>query len=984
MLVRLTLLVYFVTVQASADEKTDFFERDVRPLLVSRCHSCHGPKASFAGLRLDTAAGVLSVKDKLLPTLRGAAGLKRMPPTGPLPAREIATLERWVAIGAPWPADGAATGGFHLAERRGEHWAWQPIRAVPWPAGRLKSIAPPADSATLLRRITFDLTGLPPTPDEIRDFAEHGSYERVVDGLLASPRFGERMARRWMDVIRYSESHGSEGDPDTPHSWRYRDYLIRAFNRDVPYDQLIREHLAGDLLAEPRIDSGEQINESRLALAHWRMVEHGFQPVDPWEDRVKWTDNQVDVFAKAFQGLTISCARCHDHKFDAISQKDYYALFGIFASARPTQAAIDSPQVLNLHIERLAALKAQIRADFARKWLTELPGLLERLPLTVRNAASLDWMNSLFPLSASDGELRDWLTKARKELTSRSEFNQKNTGRRWKLAEHYGQWPRQGVGAPAQASPAGDFSVLPDGATVIGGIYPGGVYSHLLSSKHGAVITSPRFQVDSDSISLRFLGGNFSYAQLIVENYAVPRGGIFNARTSAKSDEMGWIRWDTSFWKGFTAYIEFSTLNEATLVVPDDQDNRLNRRPPSRHTGRSWWGAQDIVFQPNQLPLKEETTPVNFVLDSAPTTVDAYAQHVERQLATAIDAFASGHMSDDQAAFLDSFVRQGVLSNRPSPLVDEYRRLENEIAVPRRAPGIIEEAGPDHPLLLRGDHKRPGDPVPRRFLTALDGRPYRDPKSMRLALAGDLTSPNNPLTARVIVNRLYQYLFREGIVATPDNFGKLGAAPKDLLLLDGLATQFVADGWSIKKMLRRLSLSPAYRSRDLPARRLEAEEIRDAILAAAGQLDLTMYGKSVPVHYAHETGSTKGDRPKGPLDGLNRRSVYLEIRRNATNPFLEVFDVYKPTSTRGQRDVTNVPAQSLALMNSPFVIQLSEKWAATLGKSTDRIDQLYLRALGRVPTAHERDRAESFAAEAKSLVPLVHAIFNLKEFLYVR
>lgn len=196
-------------------------------------------------------------------------------------------------------------------------------------------------------------------------------------------------------------------------------------------------------------------------------------------------------------------------------------------------------------------------------------------------------------------------------------------------------------------------------------------------------------------------------------------------------------------------------------------------------------------------------------------------------------------MSDDQAAYLDYFVRQGLLSNRPSPLVVEYRRLENEIAIPRRAPGIIEEAGPDHPLLLRGDPQRLGDPVPRRFLTALDGQAYGDRQSMRLALANDLTSLKNPLTTRVIVNRLYQYLFREGIVAAPDNFGKLGAVPKDPDLPDALATQFVGDGWSIKQMLRRLVLSPAYRSGQLPTRRLEAEEIRDSILAATGQLDPT-------------------------------------------------------------------------------------------------------------------------------------------------
>ncbi len=968
---------------ALADEKTEFLEREVRPLVAARCHSCHGPKTSFAGLRLDTALGVQSVQSKLLSALRGEGGLKRMPPTGPLAAGEMATLERWISLGAPWPTGRTAAKEFDLAERRRDHWAWLPIRTVPWPQRQLSTSAGRADDATLLRRVTFDLTGLPPTLEQIRAFSLDGSFEKVVDRLLTSPRFGERMARRWMDLIRYSESHGSEGDPDTPQSWRYRDYLIRAFNEDVPYDQLIREHLAGDLLPNPRINEKEGINESRLALAHWRMVEHGFQPVDPWEDRVKWTDNQVDVFSKTFQGLTISCARCHDHKFDAISQKDYYALLGIFASARPTQSAIDAPQVLNLHREGLASLKPRIRAELAEQWRAEVPGLVNRLPLAVRTA-SLDWLHPLFPLSASDSDLQDWAAKARKEMISRREFNGKNTVKRWNLAEQYSQWPRQGVGAPESYSTAGEFSVLPDGETAISGIYPGGVYSHLLSSKHGAVITSPRFKIDSDSISLRFLGGNFSFAQLIIENYAVPRGGIFNLRDSAKRDEMGWARWDTRFWKGFTGYIEFSTLQEATLIGGDEQDGRLNRRPPARHAGRSWWGAQDMVFQTSQTVLKEELTPVNYVLDAVPATVDEYARYLENRLGQAIAAFAAGKMSDEQAAYLDSFVRLGLLPNRVSPLVAEYRRLENEIAVPRRAPGILEEAGSDHPLLVRGDPKHLGEPVPRRFLTALDGKAYAEPKSMRLALAEDLTKATNPLTARVMANRLYQYLFREGIVATPDNFGKLGAAAKDLELLDGLATQFVVDSWSIKKLMRRLLLSAAYQSRDLPTRRLEAEEIRDAILASSGQLDLTMYGKSVPVYYAHETGATKGDRAKGPLDGANRRSVYLEVRRNATHPFLEVFDVYKPTSTRGQRDVTNVPAQSLALLNSPFVLKVSEKWASQLGTHPDRVNQVYLQTLGREATAKERDEAESFAAETKSMAPVVQAIFNLKEFLYVR
>lgn len=980
---------FFALMLAAQDSER--FEREVRPILATRCHSCHGEKAAFAGLRLDSREAMLKGGDsgpvlvpgqpsasKLVAALQGR-GMKRMPPTAPLPAQEIAILERWIEDGAVWPAQARAAtpGGFDLEQRRRAHWAWEPVKTATPQAHKLRTSAPAASPLVLLRRATFDLTGLPPTLEEISAFEKNPNAEELVDRLLASPRFGERMARRWMDIIRYSESHGSEGDPDTPYAWRYRDYLIRAFNRDVPYDQLIREHLAGDLLANPRYDAEQGVNESLLGLSHLRMVEHGFQPVDPWEDRVKWTDNQIDVFSKAFQGLTISCARCHDHKFDAIAQKDYYALFGVFAGARPTQIAIDTPERLQRNAEELRDLKPRIRQALAEIWKREADSWQAKPEL------GSDPASPLHPLSLDAVRYAAWLREARAEQQARREFNSKNFSTQWILPRDLGTWPRQGAGV--QAAEAGEFSIAVEGDAAIHGIYPPGVYSHLLSDKHGAVITSPRFRIETDSLSLRMLGGNFSYAQLIIENYSVPRGGIYNLRTSGKKDELGWFRWDLTFWKGFTGYLEFSTFDEATHAIPDDQDNKAKRKLPEVRNGRSWFGANRIVFHNNALTPKEDLTPLTLVLADAPENVEGYRRHLSAKLAAAVEAWSRSVMTEQQAALLDYFVRHDVLTNRASqiPAIAEYRRLEQEIPVPRRAPGILEEAPGDHPLLVRGDHKRRGDPVPRAYLRALGGHPFQEPARMRLELAEAVASPANPLTARVMVNRLWQYCFRTGLVSTPDNFGKLGAAPADRELLDWLASEFVADGWSIKKMLRRLMLSPLYQREELPVRRLEAEEIRDAILASSGQLDLTMYGESVPVYYAHETGATKGDRPKGPLDGAGRRSVYLEVRRNATNPFLEVFDVYKPATTRGQRDVTNVPGQSLALLNSPFVVEQSGKWASRLGDSADRIETMYLRALGRRPTAQELDRAQTFLGSA-SAAQLGQALWNLKEFLYVR
>jgi hypothetical protein len=476
----------------------------------------------------------------------------------------------------------------------------------------------------------------------------------------------------------------------------------------------------------------------------------------------------------------------------------------------------------------------------------------------------------------------------------------------------------------------------------------------------------------------------------------VPRGGIYHLRSSAKRDTMGWFHWDATFWKGFTAYVEFSTQDETTLFLHDEQDNKTKPKPQPVRNGRSWFGAQQVVFHNNQLTPKEEILPSLALLNApAGETRQQYTLRLASAARQALDAWEAGALSDEQASLLDHLLQQGLLSNDASaiPQIANYRRLEGEIPVPTRAPGIVEEAPGDHPLLIRGDHRKPGETVPRRYLTALESKPYSDPNTMRMALADEIASPRNPLTARVIVNRLWQIFFRRGIVRTVDNFGKLGESPTHPELLDWLATRFVEDGWSVKRMLKLLATSQAYRMSDamnpadpnndtlhhIPLRRLEAEEIRDSILITAGSLDERMAGPSIPVFYAHDTGATKGDRPKGPLDGNGRRSVYLEIRRNATNPFLEVFDVYKPTTTRGQRDVTTVPAQSLALLNSPLVMEQAAKWA----EARPEVESIFLRIFGRKPSGAERDSALTFL-NTESRSGLIHALWNRKEFLYVR
>ena len=1063
---------------AATPEQIEHFERKVRPVLAARCFSCHSSqvKTAFAGLRLDTQAGLMKGSDmgpvvmpgdvaasRLLQAVRGELK-QRMPPAGKLSDPEIAALEKWIADGAAWPAGTAetaaapASGGFDLEKRRREHWAWQPLRRPPPilppaaasagapanPVDRFlaaaraaKSLQPAAraDALTLLRRAAFDLTGLPPAVEDIAAFTRDSSpaaFERYVDRALSSPQFGERLARRWMDLVRYTESHGSEGDPDVPQAWRYRDYLIRAFNNDVPYDQLLREHLAGDLLSAPRLDTAAGLNESLIGAAHWRMVEHGFQPVDPWEDRVKWADNQIDVFSKAFQGLTISCARCHDHKFDAISQRDFYALFGVLAGARPTQVAIDAPARLNTNRTELAVTRRAIKQKLVEAWLAAAGAPLRiaaRLDALAGEKSEEDresitglwkqWRASSEPRKVWEREASYWRgVHAKPFSAAKGGFD---------VRQDYGRWTRHGTGAPAAASPPGEFAVAPSGRRAIHGIYPSGVYSHLLSSKHNAVVASPRFKVDSKWISFRVLGGNFSNVNLIIENYAVPRGGIYNLRFSPKVDKMGWARWDATFWKGFSAYIEFATYEDVTHFALDEEQARLKPRPAAPRDGRSWFGVQQVVFHDQDDRPREEPVPAAALLAAAPgaESVDDVAGAIRR----AVEAWRDTRLTEEQAVLLDWLVRHDVLPvalddvEGLRDLVEDYRRLEEQVPVARRAPGVVDEAGPDQRLLVRGNHNNLGEAVPRRYLSALapaggEAPVYDDPRLMRLRLAEAVASPANPLTARVMVNRIWQWMFRRGLVGTVDNFGKLGHRPTHPELLDYLAQRFIDEGWSIKRLLRLLATSEAYqmssaaasprvREEDAAnllltrqnARRLEAEEIRDAVLAASGELDDAMYGPSIETYYAHDTGKTKGDKAKGPLDGRGRRSVYLEVRRNVVHPFLEVFDVPKPASTRGQRDVTTVPAQSLALLNSEFIVDQSRKWARRLAASPDahvRVERIFLNALGRPAVAVERDQALSFiaslAAEYSSADPLderkwqdlAQSVFNFKEFLYVR
>ncbi|MBL9188495.1 MAG: PSD1 domain-containing protein [Opitutaceae bacterium] len=1028
---------------ALAPADVEFFEHRIRPVLAQDCYECHRTGGKMkAGLALDHRAALLKGGDTgpaiipgdpknslLLQAIRHEHDDLTMPKAGAkLDATVIADFERWVARGAPDPRDAPPTDAQIAAdtdwravmERRKAWWSFQPIRKPSPPAGSSTHpvdrfinaqltkaglpIAPRADAATLARRLSFSLTGLPPdatAPSDSPSDLSPAAFAAQVDALLASPRFGERWARHWMDWVRYADSHGSEGDSAIPNAWRYRDYLIRALNADVPYDQLVLEHLAGDRLPQPRLNPVLGLNESALGVANLRMVLHGFAPTDALEELVRFTDDQINTVSKAFLGLTLSCARCHDHKFDPLSQRDFTAWHGIFSSTSPAQLAVDAPDPDEPALRAaLRETKGQLRSALAEAWLADAEALPARLAspdaaLKKSIAAAKSAESALHPFfliargTAPAAALEPW----RNQFDGIARHRDRTFPQRWDLSQAADatSWLREGPGVNTVGA-AGDFALAAEGDRVITGIYPAGIYSHLDSTKDRGVLLSPRLRLDDKyDLWLRLSGEGGSFARYVVQNY--PRDGTVYPVQKLAGTGPRWIKQPLGYWQGDQIHIEFSTAADQPVLA----------NPAAT---RSWFGVSEVLLVRAGDLGPFEAWPFAALLLAAcgdAQTAAELAEGFSTALRVSLRAWKEGHPTDGDAELLDQFLRAGILRNQPgqlpavAPLLAAWRTQEAALRIPTRAPGVIETLAADAPLLARGDHRQPGELVPRHFLEAIDATPYNVTDSGRLALARDLVRTDNPLAARVIVNRVWHHVFGRGLVATPDNFGRMGELPSHPELLDWLATWFVEHRWSIKALVRLLVTSDAWQRATTPppgtaerdpdnrllshasVRRLEAEAIRDALLAVSGELDTSeMSGPPV-------------------LGATPRRSVYVRVKRNDLDPFLAAFDAPVPAAPVGRRDVTNVPAQSLALLNAPFVRQLAERWAARLaadpahGSPEARVRAMYAAAFARAPAPDEVTRALAFLGETANgraayaaWADLAHALFNAKEFIFLR
>ena len=985
----------------------EFFEKRVRPILSARCQGCHGPAKQKGGLRLDARETVLAggaTGPAVVPGNPGESLLVdainygenyQMPPKSKLPPEEIATLTEWVQraaargelalqVAGESPSGSKIPGVLSKEEfdSRARFWSFQPLSHPPPPPVKESHAAwvrnpidrfiltaleaqdlapaPEAGKRTLIRRLSFDLIGLPPEPKDVEAFLndrEPRAYERLVDKLLASPHYGERWARHWLDLVRYAETAGHEFDYEIPNAFRYRDYLIRALNLDVPYDQLVIEHTGGDALENPRRHPVEGFNESILGAGFFTLGEGTHSPVDIREEQMRRVDNQIDVFSKTFLGLTLACARCHDHKFDPITTKDYYALAGYLVSSRHQQAFIDAPDRIGSFAkdirklkEKLMAVLAEARAALPQALKTQAEALMvSGAPAESKPAPPGERVFENF-----DGvQFNDWFV----------------TG------DAFGDRPTR----------AGDFRFELDKASArLASVTPGIAHSGLVSDRLQGVLRSRSFTIESRYVHVR-TAGTGGRVSVVIDGFEKIRSPIYGGLTTAVNHgpEPRWLTIDVTMWLGHSAYFEIADgavvdFGGATSQVDD---------------GHGWIAVDEIRTSDSPAPARVDPVPQPAL-----------------------------HLTEAIAALRTT---KPILAQKLTEIMDTAFALDHRIPDPLLAPAEAEGTGINEHVHIRGSAKSLGEVVPRRFLTVFGGSKtsVQEAGSGRTELARQMVDPSaTPLVPRVLVNRLWQHHFGEGLVRSTDDFGAMGQKPSHPALLDWLAGKLVESGWSIKAMHRLMLTSSTYRMSSFPeptagqvdptnallhrmnVRRLEAEAIRDTLLAVSGQLKAMMYGGSVPVHLTSYMEGRGRPGSSGTLDGDGRRSVYLYVRRNFLNPMFLAFDAPVPFSTMGRRNVSNVPAQALTLMNDPLVIHEAGLWARRLTAEParsprERLEKLFLAALGRPPTDQEAAASLAFLAAQRRVkntattaeaeptlsawADLCHVIINMKEFIFI-
>lgn len=990
------------------------YARDILPILSDKCYHCHGPDEGSrkAKLRLDTKEGAFRTKDPVIvPGKSSESELvsrivttnadDKMPPVDSnrtLTPKEIQLLAKWIDEGAKW----------------GQHWAFvPPVRTTletktPNPIdgfvrARLEREklrpAPEASKETWLRRVTFDLTGLPPTIKEVDEFLADTSanaHEKVVDRLLASSQYGERMATEWLDIARFADTHGYQMDRFRP-VWPYRDWVIKAFNENLPFDQFVTWQLAGDLLPNAT-------KEQRLATAFNRLHNQNEEGgVVEEEYRVAYVVDRVNTFGTAFLGLTTECARCHDHKYDPLTQKDFYSLFAFFQN-------IDEAGQTSYFTDSMPVPTLLLSTDAQDKNLAELKEAIsarEKEVTTLAESASGDfnaWLSSLHSSpSNTQSILQQVFTNglvghfAFEEIISNKVVNLAGTNSA--RAQENPKIVAGKHGNAAELTGENGFSFGKLGH--FNRASPFTLSLWLQTPTH-----APRFVVAHHSRA-PVDAGSRGY-ELLLEDGKVAfglhhmwPGNSLKVTTRAKLHTNEWthvtVTYDgSSRARGVNVFINGDRAEVDVIRDGLWKDITYGGGEPELTIGNRF---RDNGFKGGRV---DEFRIFNRTL----ATIEVAHLAGRSDLTNALNVSSDKRTAGQRKALLEYYVSSAhpaslKAANELNALRDEQRKFINPI--PEMM--VMKELGTPKPayVLKRGAYDAPGERVPAITPPVLPPFPAGAPNN-RLGLAQWLLQPDHPLMARVTVNRFWQMMFEKGLVETSDNFGSQGAQPTHPELLDWLATEFVRD-WNVKKFLKLIALSDTYRQssrasaevlaqdphNDLlargPARRLTAEMLRDGALAQSGLLVKKIGGPSVKPYQPDglwdiAMGKPPYDRGKG--EDLYRRSLYTYWKRTVPPPTMVTFDAADRSYCSARRQNTSTPLQALTLLNDPQFVEaarmLSERMIKEGGASaTDRIQWLFRTVAVRKPSARELailtqlfdQQRELFAADAESAAKLL-------------
>jgi hypothetical protein len=1068
----LKFLLILTVAQSSMAEvpsgQLEFFEKKVRPLLEEHCYKCHSEKSKKVKgkLLLDSKAGWLKGGDSgepvivpgkpaeslLIKMINHLPDVEEMPTKYKMKPAEIKVIEDWVKMGASDPRTKEIAAKFNKKEfnlkERQKWWAFQKVSTPKIPVVKNKawatnnidkfilanlekknwSPAAKADKRTLIRRVSFDLIGLPPTPKEVSDFLNDNSpkaFEKVVDRLLGSKHYGEKWARHWMDIVRYGETKSFEADYTMPHVFQYRDYLIRSLNEDVPYDRFIQESLAGDLIP-PRFNKENGNNEALAGTGYIYLTDGQHGPPDIHGDEARIFDGMIDVITKSFTGLTVACAHCHDHKFDAITAKDYYSLYGILSSSRFHHGNIANPVKQKEVSAKLQQMKPIIVKEYVKELAKNTKDISEYIDVLRAELIDKKKVDHLIKSKGLSSESYKAWKKVALDKKFRSKMNGLSTLIDYALAKtdkqlqginnrrsvkvnqsSFDQWLKSGLAFGTKPVNSGDVVFTSKGDRLIQTVLSAQLTAGHLSSRQAGSIRTPDFILDGQRLKLAVKGKNAS-VHLIIRNYElVGKGPTTNRlRIVINSDNWQTIGFDTKLWKGEKAYIEISQNGGSLDVTRNSQYNY-------RHHEDSYVSVKAFESYDQQKAWG------NF----KSTKTSQLSKDISNYIVQLLGKWYKEKINADEADLLTSLLNSGLLKNSVGlstslkKKVELYRSVTQKMPQPVYVRSLTEGTSADEPVAIRGNHKAPSkDANPRHFLDGIDGQAFTAKGSGRLEWAQALIAKDNPLTSRVMVNRLWHHLFGRGIVASPNNFGKLGSLPTHPELLDYLAKDFVNKGWSVKQAIRQMVLTSTYQMsskpsvgvdevdpqnellQHMPVRRMTAEMIRDNILVITGTLDSKLYGPSIAANVNGMPGSRAKPKKSGSVDGANRRSVYQEIRRSYLPPFFMAFDMPNATESIGKRNITNVPAQSLALMNDEFVQLQAKRWATKYAAETrdlkSKVNDMHQEAFARPATAEELAWSEAAIKDIARMKKLkinspelwqefCHIMLNRKEFIYL-